>query len=45
MILLYQLNLLEQLEPSPMVNGAKHVQEKLALSNPSLSQTALGSQG
>ena len=37
--------LLEQLKPSPAVNGDRHVQVKFALSNPSRSQRALGSQG
>ena len=39
------MHLLEQLKPSPVVNGAWHVQVKFALSNPSRSQRALGSQG
>ena len=34
-----------QLNPSPSVNGAWHVQVKFPLSNPSLSQTAFASQG
>ena len=35
----------EQLNPSPTVNGAWHEQVKFPLSNPSLTQRALGSQG
>ena len=35
----------EQLKPFPSVNGDRHVQVKLSVSKPSLSQTALISQG
>ena len=35
----------EQLNPSPTVNGGRHVQLKFSLSKPSLSQRALTSQG
>ena len=38
-------HILEQLNPSPSVNGAWHEQVKFALSNPSLMQIAFGSQG
>ena len=39
------MHVLEQLKPSPAVKGDRHVQVKFALSNPSRSQRALGSQG
>ena len=38
-------HILEQLNPSPTVNGARHEQVKLSLSKPSLLQSAFGSQG
>ena len=38
-------DLLEQLKPSPTVNGDRHVQVKSPLNIPSLSQRALGSHG
>ena len=38
-------HLLEQLKPLPTVNGGRHEQVKFSLRNPSLSQSALGSQG
>ena len=41
----YSLILLEQLNPSPSVNGYLHEHVKFALSSPSLSQSALMSHG
>ena len=41
----YSLILLEQLNPSPSVNGSLHEHVKFALSTPSLSQSALISHG
>ena len=38
-------HILEQLKPSPTVNGLKHEQVKFALSKFSLTQSALRSQG
>ena len=38
-------HILEQLKPSPTVNGLKHEQVKFALSKLSLTQSALRSQG
>ena len=39
------LNLPEQLNPSPSVNGSLHVHVKFGLSNPSLVQSAFVSHG
>ena len=44
-IISYNLILLEQLNPSPSVNGSLHEHVKFALSSPSLSQSALISHG
>ena len=41
----YDNNVHEQLNPSPSVNGSKHLHVKLALSNPSLVQSAFTSHG
>ena len=41
----YTIEIPEQLNPSPSVNGDWQVQEKPSVSNPSLSQMALTSQG
>ena len=41
----YRLLVLEQENPSPKVNGDRHVHVKLGLSNPSLVQSALTSHG